>query len=51
MIEEKDGVIYVCVGALGLSPEGVERSYAILDEHSITVKTLEGDKTIIQMDI
>ena len=51
MIEEKDGVIYVCVGAIGLSPEGVERSYAILDEHSITVKTLEGDKTIIQMDI
>lgn len=51
MIEEKDGIIYVCVGAIGLSPEGVERSYAILDEHSITVKTLEGDKTIIQMDI
>lgn len=51
MIEEKDGVIYVCVGAIGLSPEGVERSYAILDEHSITVKTLEGNKTIIQMDI
>ncbi len=51
MIEEKDGIIYVCVGAIGLSPEGVERSYAILDEHSVTVKTLEGDKTIIQMDI
>ncbi len=51
MLEEKDGVIYVCVGAIGLSPEGVERSYAILDEHSITVKTLEGDKTIIQMYI
>lgn len=51
MVEEKDGVIYVCVGAIGLSPEGVERSYAILDDHSITVKTLEGDKTIIKMDI
>ncbi len=51
MIEERDGVIYVCVGALGLSPEGVERSYAILDEHSVTVKTLEGDKTIIQFNI
>ncbi len=51
MLEEKDGVIYVCVGAIGLSPEGVERSYAILSEHSITVKTLEGDKTIIQMYI
>lgn len=51
MIEERDGVIYVCVGALGLSPEGVERSYAILDEHSVTVKTLEGNKTIIKMNI
>ena len=51
MIEEKDGIIYVCVGALGLSPEGVERSYAILDEHNVTVKTLEGDKTIIKMNI
>lgn len=50
-LEVKEGVIYVCVGALGLSPEGVERSYAILNEHSITIKTLEGDKELIKYDI
>ncbi len=46
-LEVKDGVIYVCVGAIGLSPEGVERSYAILDDDSIVVKTLEGGKELI----
>lgn len=48
MLEVKDGVIYVCVGALGLSPEGVERSYAVLDERKIEVKTLQGGKTLIE---
>lgn len=50
-ILQKDGVIYVCVGAIGLSPEGVDRSYAILEEHSVTIKTLEGDKTVAETNI
>ena len=48
MLKVCDGVAYICVGALGLSPEGVERSYAILDESGVKVKTLEGDKTLIE---
>lgn len=51
MLEVKEGVIYVCVGALGLSPEGVERSYAVLDERKIEVKTLQGGKTLIEYDL
>lgn len=47
-LTEKDGVRYVCVGALGLSPEGVERSYAVLDESKVTVKTLEGNETLLE---
>ena len=47
-LTDVDGVRYVCVGALGLSPDGVERSYAVLDEHKLTVKTLVGDNTLIE---
>ena len=50
-LTEKDGVRYVCVGALGLSPEGVERSYAILDGDKVTVKTLEGGNVILEFAI
>ena len=50
-VTEKDGITYVCVGALGLSPYGVEKSYAILDEDKVTVKTLIGDKTLFSFDI
>lgn len=50
-LTEKEGVRYVCVGALGLSPEGVERSYAVLDEHKVTVKTLVGAKTLLEFEI
>ncbi len=46
MIEEVDGVTYVCVGALGLSAEGIERSYAILDEDKITLVALDSKKEI-----
>ncbi len=48
---EKDGVRYVCVGAIGLSPEGVERSYAVLSEDKVTVKTLDDDKTLIEFTV
>ncbi len=50
-LQVRDGVIYVCVGAIGLSPEGVERSYAILEENKITIKTLEGDKTLLEYNL
>ncbi|MDE7372791.1 MAG: phosphodiesterase [Clostridia bacterium] len=50
-LTEKDGVRYVCVGALGLSPAGVERSYAVIDEHKVTVKTLEGGNVILEFAI
>ncbi len=39
-IQEKNGVIYVCVGAIGLSPEGVDKAYCILDENAITIYSL-----------
>lgn len=50
-LTEKDGVRYVCVGALGLSPEGVERSYAIIDEDKVAVKTLTDGKTLLEFAI
>ncbi len=36
-----DDVAYVCVGALGMSPEGVSRSYAVLNEESIFICDLD----------
>lgn len=48
MVEKRDGVTYVCVGAIGMSSEGVERSYAILDEDKVCVKTLVGDNTLAE---
>ena len=50
-LTEKDGVKYVCVGAIGLSPEGVARSYAVIDENKVCVKTLVGDETIIEFEV
>lgn len=47
----KDEVRYVCVGALGLSPEGVERSYAVLTESKVIVKTLADDGTVFEFEI
>lgn len=49
--EKRDGVTYVCVGAIGMSPQGIERSYAILDEDKVSVKTLVGDKTLFEFAI
>lgn len=39
-IKQKDGVTYVCVGAIGLSPEGVDRAYAVLEEDKISIFSL-----------
>lgn len=45
-IECKDGVIYVCVGAIGISPEGVEKSYAVLDEKGVEIHSLYTNEVI-----
>lgn len=50
-ITVKDGIVYVCVGALGLSAEGVPLAYAILDEDMITLKTLDGGEVVESMKI
>ena len=46
-----DGVLYICVGALGLSAQGVPRSYAVLDEHKLAVKNLDNGNTIIEVSL
>ena len=50
-LTEKDGVRYVCVGALGLSPAGVERSYAVIDDNEVVIKALEGGSVILKFAI
>ncbi len=50
-VTEKDGVKYVCVGALGLNPEGAERSYAVLEENRLTVLTLMDKKVLFDIEI
>ena len=42
-VTEKDGVICVCVGAVGMPAEGAPRSYAVLTEHDVKVKDFEGN--------
>lgn len=46
-----DGVRYVCVGALGLSPEGAQRAYAAVDDRNVRVVALDGGETLIEFDI
>ena len=50
-VEEVDGVIYVCVGALDMPKPDTVRSYAIVDEHEVTVKALETGDIIFRFDI
>lgn len=50
-VEEVDGVIYVCVGALGMPKPDTVRSYAIVDEHEVTIKALETGDIILRFDI
>lgn len=45
-ITEKDGVNYICVGSLGIPFDGTPKSYAILGEDSVTLRSF--DDTIIQ---
>ncbi|MCM1306028.1 MAG: phosphodiesterase [Bacteroides sp.] len=50
-LKEIDGVRYVCVGAIGLSPAGVERSYAVIDGYKVTVKGLDDGNVIFEFVI
>lgn len=50
-IEVANDVIYVCVGAVGLSPEGVDRAYAIMDEKQIRLLSLCDRHEILSHEI
>lgn len=50
-IKEKDGVIYVCVGAIGLSPDGVDRAYAVLDDRKISIYSLQDGRELASVNI
>ncbi len=39
----KEGIIYVCVGSIGMNPDGVPKSYAVLDEDKISLISFDGD--------
>ena len=47
IVKEVAGVTYICVGALGLSPDGIPRSYAVLSETGVDIVDLD-TKTVIQ---
>lgn len=49
--EKRDGVTYICVGAIGMPLKDVERSYATLDEDKIQVKSLVGDKVLLEVKL
>lgn len=51
LCEKRDGVTYICVGAIGMPLAGVERSYAIFDEDKIQVKSLVGDKVLLEVKL
>lgn len=46
-----DGVIYVCVGAIGMPKADTVRSYAVVDEHEISVKSLVGEDVLFRFEI
>lgn len=50
-VEDVDGVKYVCVGAVGMSPEGVERSYAVYENGRISVYTLDGSRLLLDIEL
>lgn len=50
-IEEINGITYICVGAIGLCPEGMQKTYSILDEHKIVIKTLDSDEIVLELTI
>ncbi len=50
IVKVVDGITYVCVGALGLSPDGVERSYAIVDDTGVKIVSLETKKVLQEVN-
>lgn len=47
----KDGIRFICVGALGLSANGAPCSYAVLEEGKVTVKNLDGSETLFEVEL
>lgn len=50
-VKDVDGVKYICVGAVGMSPEGVDRSYAVYDDGKICVYSLEGARPLLTVEL
>ena len=50
IVEVASGVTYVCVGALGLAKDGVERSYAIVDESGVKIVSLETKRVLQEIE-
>ena len=44
-------MIYVCVGAIGMPKADTVRSYAVVDEHEISVKSLVGEDVLFRFEI
>lgn len=42
-VKQVNGVYYVCVGAVGLSPDGVDKSYVTYCDKELTFKDLDGN--------
>jgi putative phosphoesterase len=42
-IKIKDGIVYVCVGSIGMNPEGVPKAYSVLDEDKIALIAFDGE--------
>lgn len=43
MVKVVDGITYICVGSIGMNPEGVPKTYAVLDEENIFIYSFDGE--------
>lgn len=50
-IKEKNGITYICVGAIGMSKDGTPKTYAILDEEKLVIYTLDGSEKLLEFDL
>ncbi len=48
---EVEGVHYVCVGAIGICPADVKRSYAVVDDGKVSVLPLDGGEQILSFEL
>lgn len=46
-----DGVRYICVGAIGLSPNGVDKSYARISDGKVDAISLDSGKTLFSVEL